>query len=270
MGTALVAVVLAAAALSAQARSLQDILERGRFTICVHPDALPYSVKQSRPEGLQIDIAEAIAAQLGVGVVEEWVVYRRDARQVGCDAIMAGVAKDGPGDAAPSGRIPPGPVMTRPYAANLTRVVTRAGAPPVTLVDDLNGRSVAVLPASYAHYLLDKRGTAVRTPYHTEAEILEAVDKGEMDAGIVSDWSFGWYRKNHPDARLQPVEDLVIDPELDFNVAVVLRNVDAPLLSKVNDILGTMTSGDEMARIFGRYGIDYHPPLTPRAAVQGR
>lgn len=258
---ALAAILAAGALVPASARSLQDILDRRLFTICVHPDAPPYSVREPKPAGLQIDLGQAVAEQLGVELHEEWVLLRRDARQTGCDAIMAGVAEEGRSDASKAAVVPPGPVMSRPYAASVTRIVTRRDAPPITSLDDLKGRSVGVLHASYAHYLLDKRGIAVRTPYHTEAEILEAVDEGEMDAGIVSEWSFGWYRKNHPAARLQPVEGAVVDPALDFNVAVILRNVDGPLLAKVNGILTGMMATDAMARIFGNYGIEYRPPL---------
>jgi len=264
LGIALAAILAASSAIPASARSLQDIVNRRLFAICVHPDAPPYSVKEPKPAGLQIDLGEAVAEQLGVDLHEEWVVFRRDARQTGCDAIMAGVPDEGrgpPKSDTKSDALPPGPVMSRPYAASVTRIVTRPGAPAVTSLDDLRGRSVSVLHASYAHYLLDKRGIAVRTPYHTEDEILAAVDGGDVDAGIVSEWSFGWYRKNHPAARLQTVEQLVVDPELDFNVAVILRNVDAPLLARVNGILEGMMATDAMARIFRNYGIEYHPPL---------
>lgn len=258
---ALAAVVAAGAAMPARARSLQDVVNRRLFTVCVHPDAPPYSVKEPEPAGLQIDLGRAIATGLGVDLGEEWLMFRRDARQTGCDAIMAGVLEDGAPGTIKSDTIKPGPVMTRPYAASLTRIVTAAGAPPVGELDDLRGRSVNVLHASYAHYLLDKHGFAVRTPYHTEDEILTAVDGGAMDAGIVSEWSFGWYRKNHPGARLRETETLVVDPDLDFNVAVVLRNVDAPLLAKVNAILDTMVADGAMTKVFANYGIDYRPPL---------
>ena len=80
-----------------------------------------------------------------------------------------------------------GPVTSRPYAASLTRVVVHTGATAVSSIDDLKGRAVAVLHASYTHYILDTRGIKVRTLYPTEADILEAVDKGEMEAAGLSD-----------------------------------------------------------------------------------
>ncbi len=269
MWVALAGLVLIAGVLPADARSLQQILDRGAFTICAHPDAPPYSVKLPKPGGLQIDLAKAVADRLGVELREEWVLFRRDARQVGCDAIMAGLAPEaapapasGPGEPRPaSSGGPPGQAMSRPYVAQITRVVVHAGARPVASRDDLKGRSVAVLPASFAHYLLDTGGVPVRTLYLTEEDILAAVDAGEMDAGIVSDWSLGWYRKLHPEARLEALDRQIIDPGLDFNVAVILRGADQALLSRVNDILEGLTQDGTMQRIFRDYGIDYRPPL---------
>ena len=255
------------------ARSLQDIIDRRAFSICAHPDAAPFSVRTPQAAGLQIDLGQAIARQLGVELQEEWLLFRRDARKVGCDAIMAGIAHDADNDEhrpnAPGPAGPPpvlngvtlGPSTSRPYAASLTRVVIHTGATAVSSIDDLKGRAVAVLHASYTHYVLDTRGIKVRTLYPTEAEILEAVDKGEMEAGVVSEWSAGWYRKLHPEARIYIVDQLTVDPDLDFNVGVVLRNPDRALLTRVNDIVASLIKSGEIERIFSEYGIVYRPPL---------
>jgi Bacterial extracellular solute-binding proteins, family 3 len=162
--------------------------------------------------------------------------------------------------AAPSGA-PPGQAMSRPYAAQLTRVVFRSDARPIVSIDDLKGRSIAVPPASFVHYLLDTRGIAVRTPYLAEADILSAVDSGAMEAGVVSEWSLGWYRKMHPQSHLEAFDQQIIDPALDFNVAIVLRNADQALLSRVNEIVGGLMDDGTMRRVFGNYGISYRLPL---------
>jgi polar amino acid transport system substrate-binding protein len=255
------------------ARSLQDIIDRRAFSICAHPDAAPFSTRAPQATGLQIDLAQAIARQLGVELQEEWLLFRRDARKVGCDAIMAGIAHDSgddehrpkapgaPGSAPVLDGVTLGPVTSRPYAASLTRVVVHTGATAVSSIDDLKGRAVAVLHASYTHYILDTRGIKVRTLYPTEADILEAVDKGEMEAAVVSEWSVGWYRKLHPDARIHTIDHLTVDPDLDFNVGVVLRNPDRALLARVNDIVASLIGSGQIERIFRDYGIPYRPPL---------
>lgn len=271
----LAATCLCGVAAPGETRNLQQILDRQALAVCAHPDARPYSVRSPNSGGLQIDLARAVAQRLGVGLQEEWVLLRRDARYVGCDAIMAGVAPDLPpdnqGPSAASGgtaparsappALPPGQSLSRPYAAQLTRVVVHAGARPITSLEDMRGRQIAVPPASFTHYLLDTHGIAVRTLYFAEADILAAVDSGEMDAGVVSEWSLGWYRKLHPQAHLEEVDRQIIDPELDFNVAIVLRGADPALMSKVNDIVGSLVADGTVAKIFGEYGIPYRPPL---------
>ena len=60
------AAMLAAGAVSADAASLATVRERGTFGVCAHPDALPYSSQDRTLPGFQLEIAEAIASQLGV------------------------------------------------------------------------------------------------------------------------------------------------------------------------------------------------------------
>src|SRR5690242_14799652 len=73
---------------SAQARTLAQVVDRGVFTICAYPDAEPYSSKIGKPPGVQIDLARAIARELSVSLDIQWILFRRDARHVGCDALM--------------------------------------------------------------------------------------------------------------------------------------------------------------------------------------
>lgn len=102
----------------------------------------------------------------------------------------------------------------------------------------------------------------MRTLYPTEADILSAVDKGEMEAGVVSEWSVGWYHKLHPGTRVRVLDQVIVDPDLDFNVAIVLRNPDQALLSRVNEIVSELISSGSMERIFRDYGINYRLPIS--------
>jgi polar amino acid transport system substrate-binding protein len=258
---AVATLLLLAAGAAVHARTVQEIIDRHAFTICVHPDAPPFSARNPRPAGLQIDLGRAVAERLGVELREEWIMFRRDARQVGCDAVMGGVAQSG---AAASARAARGPAMSRPYAAQVTRVVVRSGARPIDTLQDMRGRAVAVPHASLAHFVLDTKGIPVRTLYATDQEILEAVEKGDMEAGVVSEWSLGWYRKQHPATQLTAIDRLVIDSELDYDVAIALRDADRELVTRVDDILGDLMTNGIVARILGDYGIDYRPPMTGR------
>src|SRR6185436_9366581 len=76
----------------ADARSLNEILERGAFSICADADALPFSQRSGAPAGFQIDLAKILADRIGVRLDVGWVVLRGAARGVNCDAIMGSLA----------------------------------------------------------------------------------------------------------------------------------------------------------------------------------
>ena len=258
----------------ASARTLNEILDRGAFTICVTPDALPSSSRDAPEPGFLIELAQMIARQLGVRLDTDWIEFTRTARSVNCDAIMA-VADDRPtadvnpaqagsravsadGDASrPKIRRQ---ALTRPYAQQVTRIVARDAGPPIGTLDDLRKIEVAAPPGSYAHYKLDTAGVHVRTLFQTEPEILDAVASGQIAAGAVPDWYFGWYRQTHPGAMLHAENGLVIDPELDYNVCILPRNTDEALVRRVDPILTDLIADGTMARLFRKYGIAYLPP----------
>src|SRR4029453_5455761 len=78
----------------ANAASLADVKEQGVFAVCAPPDALPYSSRDRVLPGFQIELAEAIAKQLGVRLRVEWIVFTRHARRVECDATIGSIIKD--------------------------------------------------------------------------------------------------------------------------------------------------------------------------------
>ena len=53
-------------AVNATARTLEAIRQRGALTLCAHPNALPYASKRDAVPGFQVEIAGALAKQLGV------------------------------------------------------------------------------------------------------------------------------------------------------------------------------------------------------------
>ena len=246
----------------ADARSLDEILARGAFSICADPDALPFSQRSGAPAGFQVDLAKILADRVGVRLNIDWIALRGAARGVNCDAIMGSLAQAQDDDAEahkPSTGVLRA-ALTRPYARQTTRIVIGEGSPPVQALDDLRGRSVAVIHASAAHYFLNTNHVPVRTLYPTQMEILAAVASREMSAGIVADWVFGWYRKTHPESGLHIVDSVILDPDLDYNVAITLRNTDVALLEKVNAVLDDLKSDGSLTRLFAGYGITYRTP----------
>src|SRR5262249_62087147 len=106
----IVAIALASAIASADAAPLESVRERGMFGICAHPDAMPYSSQDRTTPGFQIEIAEAIAKQLGVRLHVDWIVFTRHARRTDCDATIGSIVKAD----ADGGRPRRGPPPTQP------------------------------------------------------------------------------------------------------------------------------------------------------------
>jgi len=249
-----IGIALAAAGQWAHAASLASVRERGTFNICAHPDALPYSSQNGSAPGFQLEIADAIAKQLGVGMRVEWIVFTRHARRVDCDASIGTIVKaDEPGPRR-------GPRLTKPYVSAGYVLVVPAASPGIGRLEDVKGK-IAVEHTSWPHYVLDTRKVPL-VSYGNSFEVLDALAKGEEVAGLVSDAYAGWYLKLHP-GTVKISEAYVPEKDFRWNVAVGLRNADPPLVDAVNHALDTLIADQTIPKIFARYGIAYHPPVAP-------
>jgi polar amino acid transport system substrate-binding protein len=229
------------------------VKERGAFVVCAHPDALPYSSQERVLPGFQIEIADAIAKQLGVRLRTEWIVFTRHARRLDCDATIGAIVKP-----EADGGARRGPTLTKPYIASGYVLVVQNSLPPVVKLEDVKGGKIGVEHSSWPHYILDTRKLPVAS-YGNATEVLEAVAKGEVAAGLVPDAYAGWYLKYHP-GTAKISETYVPEPDFRWNVAVALRNADAPLVQAVNQALDTLIADRTIPEILSRYGIRYRAP----------
>jgi polar amino acid transport system substrate-binding protein len=250
----MIALLLLGAATSASAASLTAVRERGTFNVCAHPNALPYSSENRSTPGFQLEIADAIAKQLGVGLRVEWIVFTRHARRLDCDATIGSIIKsDGE-----TGRR--GARFSKPYLGSGYLLVLPPRASSIERLEDVKGK-IAVEHTSWPHYVLDTRKVPLAS-YGSAFDVLDAVAKDESAAGLVSDAYAGWYLKQHPGAV--KISDTYM-PERDFrwDVAVGLRNADLPLVDAVNKALDTLIADQTIPKIMARYGITYRPPSAP-------
>jgi polar amino acid transport system substrate-binding protein len=250
----IVAIALVSAIASADAAPLESVRERGMFGICAHPDALPYSSQDRTTPGFQIEIAEAIAKQLGVRLHVDWIVFTRHARRTDCDATIGSIVK------ADDGGPRRGPRLTKPYVASGYVLVVPAKAASLERLEDVKGK-IAVEHTSWPHYVLDQRKIPVST-YGSPFDVLDAVTKGQAAAGLVSDAYAGWYLKLQP-GTIKISETYVPERDFRWNVAIALRNADTPLVDAVNRALDTLIADQTIPKIFARYGIAYRPPIAP-------
>jgi polar amino acid transport system substrate-binding protein len=246
--------LVAAPASFADAATLAVVRERGTLAVCAHPDALPYSSQDRVLPGFQLELAEAIAKQLGVRLRVEWIVFTRHARRVECDATIGAIVKD---DEESPRR---GPRLTRPYLASGYVLVVPAASGPIEHLEDLKGAKIGVEHTSWPHYVLDSKKIPFAS-YGSAVEILEAVARREVAAGLVSDAYAGWYIKLNA-GTVKISEAYIAEKDFRWNVAVALRNADTGLVDAVNQALDTLAADGTIPAILGRYGISYRRPLT--------
>jgi polar amino acid transport system substrate-binding protein len=245
------------AALEVDAASLVAVKERGWLRVCAHPEALPFSSQDRSQPGFQLEIAEAIAKILGVRVIPEWIVYTRHARRADCDAVIGAVVPLTAEDKAPPGR---SGLLTKAYAGSGYVLLVPRADTAVHRVEDVKGGKIGVEYTSWPHYLLQTHGIGI-SAYRDQTEIIEAVAKGEIAAGMVTDPYLGWFLKEHPQAAVKVADGYVRDPELQWNVAVRLVNADQPMRDAVDQALDRLLADRTIQDILAKYGLTYLPPF---------
>jgi polar amino acid transport system substrate-binding protein len=237
-------------AATAQARTLPEMAASNGFVICAAPDDMPFSRRDGTPAGLYVDLGRLVAADLGLPLGLRWIPRRELARRVGCDAIMGtAVVKAADPDHTTSWRNVPTIPWMRAGA-----VVVDAGRTPVATLDALRTGHVAVPSGSWAHRWLDAHGVPVWVRFRTDPEIIDAVVRGDADAGVVSDVAAGWYRQQAGAANLRVLDTLLDPDEFGFDVAIDLLDTDAATLARVNAIVRARLADGAIAAIGMRYG----------------
>ncbi len=232
------------------ARTLEDILSAKSLEICVQEDNAPFSSEGAQPTGVFLDLGDAIAERLGVKAKYTWLFSAEYVRKTDCDVIPA--VANLPGD---------DPIrLTVPYAAVRSVLVVAKDHPPVHNLDELRAGHIAVLATSWARHVLNAAGFSLWVRFLTNDEILDAVAKGEADAGIVPLPAYQW--RLHLDATtpLRAEEGVKLDPGFDYQVSMGIRRADVATAARINEILRQLIDDESVEKIFSRYGLRYEAP----------
>jgi len=239
-------------AVNAMARSLEAIRQRGALTLCAHPNALPFASKRDADPGFQVEIAKALANQLGVSLEQRWVVTSFQYRRADCDIVLDAIAD-------PAALAEVGLRMSRPYQRSGVTLAVGAKSSVASLTDLRPGQLVGVQVGSIASMMLSKRGVQT-SPFGFEDEIMDALAKGEIDAAAVTPAAIGWFNQAHPDARVSRIPAFEDDPDLNWNVAVGMVSPDEKLRQGVDAALEALLADGTLARIYARYNVELQPP----------
>ena len=239
---------------AASARPLAVIRDRGLLSLCAHANALPFASKTQEPPGFQIELARAVAHELGVTLQVEWVVSGIQFRIADCDIVLDTIAVP---EAQAERRLD----LSKPYQRSGVGLAVRPDAVSVEKFGDMVGRRVAVQSRSLAGMLLGQRGVRLAS-FGFEEEMIEAVLKGEVDAAAVSPASAGYFNLRHPEAPVRFVHANHTEPELRWNLAVGLRRADPSFREAIDGAIDRLVADGTVQKIYAHYGVEYRPPLS--------
>jgi ABC-type amino acid transport substrate-binding protein len=244
--------LLVLAAGAASARPYSEIQMTKQISVCAHPNALPFAAEKGDLPGFQIEIARALAKRMGFELQVMWIVPRYRASTVDCDMLMDTIISPG---IEQRGLKP-----SLPYHVSGVSLAFAPGQPTVADYKSLReGMRVGIIMNSLASLVVSKSGASM-VPFGFEEDILEALGKGEVQAGAVSPASAGYYNLKHPQQQVAVVRAQDSEPDLRWTVAVGLRRADDPLIDAVNAALKSMLDDGSIRAIYARYGIEHRQP----------
>lgn len=246
----------AAAALAAGpafARTLEAIQSRGVLSVCAHANALPFASRADSPPGVQIEIARALARELGVRLEVAWVTILYQRSSANCDIVLdAIVDKEVQADSPTK--------VSKPYHRSGIALALPAAADGIKTFADLdNGKRVGVQVGSLAQMVLSQRGLRT-SPFGFEDEMVEAVADGKLDGAAVTAASAGYFNLTHPDRKVRVVYAYEQEPLLSWNVAVGMRGSDAALRQKIDTAVERLLANGTIRDIYARYGVEHRAP----------
>jgi len=228
--------------------------------VCADPDNMPLSSDRATERGLYVDVAELVAAKLGLRVEYTWWHTSFGKRAVRstllsdrCDAFMGLPADE---DFMPT------VAVTRPFVAVGWAIIT----PPQVMasrLDDLDGRRVGVVFGSTPQMLVAQRDRITGVTFRNDEDALDALARGEVDAAFVWGPIAGYVNGRKLGGRYQVVS--VAGDGLQWHAAIGVRKGDDALRARLNTALGELAP--EIARRADAYGFPAPPkPAAARAA----
>jgi polar amino acid transport system substrate-binding protein len=238
------------------------IQDRKELVVSMDPANLPYSAAKGDRPGFDVEIAQALARELGVTLRLAWLDVHLDTAigkllERECDLTLGAAVEPNAfdGDEELAGKV----IYSRPYYGTGYLLVRRAGGPSVRSLAELKGeksKRIGAEAGSVADYRLRQRGY-FRRLYRNQLAVLKALDGGEIDFGYL--WAnVGWTLRTTPEFKLECVPNYA--PEDRWDVAVAMRAGDDELKRHVDAALGRLIADGTAARALTRYATSYFPP----------
>jgi polar amino acid transport system substrate-binding protein len=243
--------------------SWKRIRERGEIVASMDPANLPYSAATGDHPGFDVELARALAKELGAKLRIDWIdIHRKTA---------IGQLLDGECDLAFGAAIEPRAVddeeeiadkviYSRPYYGTGYFLVTRQGGPAAKSLIELRGeksRRLGAEAGSVADYQLRQRGY-LRRLFRTQLSVLKSLHDGGIDYAYL--WgNVGWALHTSPEFELELVPGYV--PEDHWNIAVAMRKGDDELKRFVDAAIQRLRDAEVVSRAVSSYHVPYFAPF---------
>lgn len=208
------------------------------------PYVYPDPQKPEQLIGFENDLAEALAAKLGVKakmVQNQWDQLIPALERGNFDIILNGLELT----AANQRRI----TMSQPYYVYAEQIVTRQDTTNLTRLESLKGRAVGVLSSTVAQRLVQAMGGADLRIYPGNVESLRDLKAGRIEA-VVLDLPIALFYAQ-PDRELR----FSGEPFAPGYYGIGVRKQDLKLLAAINQALVDFGRDGTLERIYRRYGL---------------
>ncbi len=235
-----------------QARTLAEARELGSFSICAHPDALPFAKEKGAVRGFQWELGEALAKAMGLGFEAKWIIPSYRAKLVDCDAKMDFIVQGYEDESKVK--------LSRPYARGGVALAIGAGHDALTdFRTVVPGKKIGTMVNSMPSVILQKRGW-MTSPYAFEDDLIEDLEKNEIAGGAISLNKIQWYLKQNPSSPIRFVHAYDGEEDMSWTLAVGLRRADQAMVDTVNQALDRLMADGTIERIYAKYGIAWRRP----------
>ena len=248
-------------------KTWQRIQGQGSFTVSFDPDNLPYSCREGKLSGIEVELAHALAKQLGLTARIDWLrteheTSLRKLLERKCDLVM-GLPIDPrlrDDDDLAASRI----LYTRPYYRTGYLLFVRNNGPRIGRLDELKGEPSSRLgtqAGTVADHLLKQRGYE-RKLFGSQEAALKALANRDIDFAYL--WSnAAWLVRASEKPAVQIVQPYELEDWRDMAMAV--RRGDEEFRTQLDKALAELMQQKVIEKLLDRYGLPYYSPADAKA-----
>src|SRR3990172_5753875 len=198
----------------------------------------------SKRIGFEVELAEAIARELGVKVQyfqNAWDSILLSLQRGDFDVALNGIEVTADREQVIQ--------FTRPYYAYTEQIVIRDSDNRINGIEDLHGKKVGTLYNTVARRMLEEMGNITISTYSGQVEPFMDLSLSRIDAVFVDSPIASYY------AMPNPQLPLVGKPAGEGYYGIAVRKGDTALAEEVNKIIEKLLRTGELQKIYSRWGL---------------